>query len=190
MKKILIAGVLCGLVAFLWSCFAHLLLPTASTGVRSLPNEDAVVAAMKQSIHEPGLYFFPGMDMSRKLTPEEEKAWAAKYAAGPIGILVYNPAGDTPMSPRQLLVELLSDLLAGLVLAWVLSLAAPSVGLRTAAGGLIGLFVWLCASVSYWNWYGFPGAYILSEAIDHVIGWLLAGLVVGLLLRPKAAAAT
>jgi hypothetical protein len=71
MKKILIAGILGGIVAFLWSSFAHMVLPTGDMGVRSLPGEDAIVAAMKQSIHEPGLYFFPGMDMSRKLTPEE-----------------------------------------------------------------------------------------------------------------------
>lgn len=189
MKKILIAGILGGVVAFVWSSFAHMVLPTGTMGIRSLPNEEAVMTAMKQSIPEPGFYYFPGMDMSRKLTPEEEKAWAAKYAAGPVGILVYNPAGGAPMSPRQLLTELASVLLAGLVLAWVLSLAPVSVCRGGAAGALIGLFAWLSLSVSMWNWFDFPGAYLLSEAIDQVIGWLLAGLVMALLLRPKPAAA-
>lgn len=190
MKKILIAGILGAVVAFVWSSFAHMALPTGDMGIRSLPNEDAVVAAMKQSIPERGFYYFPGMDVSHKLTPEEEKAWTAKYAAGPIGILVYNPAGDTPMSPRMLVIELLSDVLAGLVLAWVLSLSAFSVGRGAVTVGLLGLFAWLSLSVSMWNWFGFPEAYLLTEAIDQVVGWGLAGLVMALVLRPRAAAAS
>jgi hypothetical protein len=188
MKKILIAGILGGIVAFLWSSVAHMVLPTGTMGIQSLPNEEAVTTAMKQAIPEPGFYYFPGMDMSRQLTPEEEKAWAAKYAAGPVGILVYHPVGGTPMSARMLLVELLSDVLAGLVLAWVLSLAALSIGKRAAAGALLGLFAWLSLSVSMWNWFGFPDAYLVSEGLDQVIGWLLAALVMGLLLRPKPVA--
>ncbi len=190
MKKILIAGILGAVVAFVWSTFAHMVLPTGDMGIRSLPNEDAVVAAMKQSIPEAGFYYFPGMDMSRKLTPDEEKAWAAKYAAGPIGILVYNPAGDTPMSPRMLLVELLSQLLAALLIAWVLSQTAVTLGRGAVTAALLGLFAWLSLSVSMWNWFGFPGAYLVTEAIDQVVGWGLAGLVMALVLRPRAAAAT
>jgi hypothetical protein len=128
------------------------------------------------------------MDMSRKLTPEEEKAWTAKHVAGPIGIVIYNPAGAEPMSPRMLLIELLSDVMAGFALAWVLSLTAISVCRGAAAGGLLGLFAWLSLSVSLWNWFEFPGAYILSDAIDQVAGWLLAGLVMALVMRPKSAA--
>jgi len=39
---------------------------------------------------ERALYIFPGMDMA-KATEEEQKAGQAKYAAGPAGVIVFNP---------------------------------------------------------------------------------------------------
>src|SRR5215467_8179693 len=99
--RILIAGILGGIVMFFWSFVAHQYLGVGEAGVKQLPNEASVVAAMKVNISEPGLYFIPGMDMSRKLTDEEMAAWTSKYEVGPTAILIYNPTGETPASPRQ-----------------------------------------------------------------------------------------
>jgi len=43
------------------------------------PKEDAVLAALKSNVREPGLHFFPGMDMTKKPTDAEDAAWTAKY---------------------------------------------------------------------------------------------------------------
>ena len=39
-------------------------------------------------------------------------------------------------------------------------------------------------SVPYWNWYEFPLEFTLAEAIDSVVGWLLAGFVIAAIVRP------
>jgi len=41
----------------------------------------------------------------------------------------------------------------------------------------------IATNVSYWNWYGFPGVYTASYMLTQVIGFLLVGIVAGLMLR-------
>lgn len=189
MKKILLAGVVGGLVMFIWGAIAHTVLPIGSMGLKILPNEDAVLGPMKQAVPESGLYFFPGMDMSRKPTEAEQHAWEAKYEAGPTGLLLYTAHGSKPMSPRQLLAELVTDVFSALILALVFSrMAAVSAWCRAMAGALLGLFAWLSLSTSYWIWYGFPAAFIVGEGLDQTIGWFLAGAVQGWLLKSRTAA--
>ena len=187
MKRILIAGVLGGVAMFMWGAFCHMVLPISSMAIKSLPNETAIVPLLQRDIKEPGLYFFPGMDMSATLTEEQQREWEARYIAGPIGILVYQPTGYPPLSARLLLTELISDILAAFIVAWLLSLIGVNLARGLIIGGALGLFAWLTLSVSYWNWYGFPKVYILGEAVDQIIGWALAGLVIALIVRRRVA---
>ena len=71
---------------------------TGTMGLRMLNDkETAVLAALNENVQQPGLYFFPGMDMSQHMTKEAEAAWTAKYKAGPSGLLLVQPKGGDPM---------------------------------------------------------------------------------------------
>jgi hypothetical protein len=70
MKRLLIGGIVGGLILFVWSAFSHIVLPIGAMGLRSLPNENVVMPVMKDAIREPGLYMFPGMDLTRTLTSD------------------------------------------------------------------------------------------------------------------------
>ena len=60
---------------------------TAALGLSMLnEKEDAVLAELRGHDLSPGLYFFPGMDMSKSMTKEQEAAWTAKFKAGPSGL--------------------------------------------------------------------------------------------------------
>jgi hypothetical protein len=190
MGRIILAAVLGGIMVFLWGAVSHMLLPTGMMGIQSLPNEEAVLPALKGSVTQPGLYFFPGMDMSRKPTAEEQAAWNAKYSAGPTGILVLAPVGVKPLAPALLIIELLTNIAAAFVLAWILARMLPSVATGGHIGALFGLFAWLSLSLSYWNWYKFPTPFIAAEAIDQIVGWLLGGLVIGFILRRRGVVVT
>jgi hypothetical protein len=89
------------------------------------------------------------------------------------------------MSPRQLGMELLSNILAALAGAIILSYVVGSYGRRVFIVALLGLIAWLSINVSYWNWYGFPGAFIAAEGIDQVVGWLLSGLAMAKIVKPS-----
>ena len=183
--RILVAAIAGGLVMFVWSAVAHLFLGVGEAGIKSIPNEAPVVAALKANISEPGLYFVPGMDMSRRPTDEEMALWTAKYQAGPDAIIVYTPVGDTPMSARQLGVEFISNVLAALAGAFILSWSVPSFGKRVILATLIGLAAWLSINVSYWEWYHFPGTFVGSELLEQGVGWFLSGFAMACVLKGR-----
>jgi hypothetical protein len=145
--------------------------------------EPAVLAALKGAMSERAIYFFPGMDTSRPMNEAEQKAWTARYEAGPGGIVAFNPrpgerASGGSLFRIQLATELLTNVLAALVAAFVVlhlpaALGQPKRVLLTAS---LGLLVSLDVDASYWNWYGFPTRYFLAQVVDHTVGWLLAGL--------------
>ena len=178
MKKMVLAALLGGLVVFLWGALAHTVLPLGQAGLSTLPNEEKTLEALSQSVPESGLYFFPGLDMSREHSPEEEEAWQARYRSGPIGLLMFRVHGEDVLPLKNLLLELLTNILAAALAAvLVLWLAAPYFQ-RVTVVTLLGLFSWISLSLSYWIWYGFPTAYILSEGVTELVGWFLGGLVI------------
>ena len=184
MKKIILAGFLGGIVVFIWSAISHMVLPIGGMGLKTIPStEDAVLSAMKSNIQQPGLYFMPGYDMSRKPTEAEWAALMAKSEAGPTAFLVYHPTGQKMMTPGQLMSEALFNILGGIIAAFIISTTAASLMSRGVMVMLMGLFAWLSISASYWNWYRFPGAFIIGEGLDQVIGWLLGGLVIAWILQ-------
>jgi hypothetical protein len=146
-------------------------------GFTPLPNEDALVAQMRQSIPESGLYFFPGVDWSAKPTPAESAAWEAKFRAGN-GLVLFHPSSGAPVSARKLSVQFLGDLLASLLAAWLVSWLPKSFWRRAGAVGLMGAFGCLGVSALYWNWYGFTDAFFAAHCLDKVVGWLLAGAAI------------
>ncbi len=185
MKKTLIAGILGGLVAFVWSAVIHMLPATGQLGLSMMNEpEPAVLAILKSNLSQPGLYFFPGMDLTKARTKEQEDAWTAKYKAGPSGLLLYHPNGAEPMEPKQLVIEFFSTVLCGLIAAFMLAATVGSLACRATMVAMLGLFGWLAISVSQWNWYGFPFSFIALDAIDQVIGWLLAGFLMAKIIRP------
>jgi hypothetical protein len=182
--KVLIGGLVAGIVVFVWGAVSHMALPIGTMGVRQIPGEEKVVASLKDSIREPGFYFFPGREMSKAMTASEMEAYSAKVTQGPSGVLVIHPEGSENMSPRQLLTELGSSVVAALLAALVLTQVRSGYLGRVLIVTAMGLFGFVSVLVSYWNWYGFPTDFTIGAALDEVIGWLLAGLVLAAIIRP------
>jgi hypothetical protein len=78
----------------------------------------------------------------------------------------------------------ISNILAAAVAALVAQLLAGGYWKRVLALSALGLFAWLSVNVSYWNWYGFPPAYVLAEGLDTLVGAFLSGLVIAKILPP------
>jgi hypothetical protein len=186
MGRRVLAAIAGGVVVFVWSALSHMALGLGTAGISTIPNEERVAQAIRGAITEPGLYFLPGFDTSHKMTAAEEKAWTEKYRRGPSGILVLQPGGRDPMMPEQLVVELVADILAAGVAAFILGAIGGSFLARAMAVGLLGVFEWLDINVSYWNWYKFPTVFTVASLVEQLIGWTLAGLVMALILRPRS----
>ena len=98
MKRILLAGLLGGIAMFVWSSVAHLVLPLGQAGIKDIPNEQAVLVALRSALGEgSGLYFFPGMGLGTDAASQQKQAamqqYEQKLAANPSGLLIYHPPG-------------------------------------------------------------------------------------------------
>lgn len=181
------AGVFCGFVVFVCSFITHIALPLGSMGVSVIPQdkEAAIIQVMKSSLDKPGLYFFPGVDMGKAASEEDMKAWTERIKAGPNGILIYNPTGQDPMSPTQMLRQFIFMLIGGLIVAFIISQMTSSIFMKAFCSALMGVFAWLAISLPEWNWYSFPIDYVIGVGIDRVICWFMGGLMAAFILRPR-----
>jgi len=192
--KILFTGVLGGLVMFIWTSIAHMALPLGEAGIREIPNESAVLSAMQSNIGEQtGLYIFPGPGVGKNATRQEKneamKRMSEKMAANPSGILMYHAAGRPFAFGKWLGIEFGPELLEAILVVFLLAQTrivsfAGRVGFVLVAGILAAI----TTNVSYWNWYGFPGAYTASYVLTQIVGFFLVGVVAALVL-PKGAPA-
>ena len=185
MVRIVLAAILGGLLMFVWSAFAHMVLPFERAALKPIPNEPAVLSALGGNLVEPGMYFFPWIDTGAQPSADQQRAWQQKLASGPSGLLVYKPAGGEAMSPRQLVTEFLSNALAALFGALILVQLAGGFGKRVLSMAAIGIAAWLSISFSQWTWYGFSTPFLIGDLADQLGGWLLAGIGMASLIRPR-----
>jgi hypothetical protein len=185
MKKVLLPGILGGLLVFLWSFIAHMVLPIGTMGVSSAPlqNEEAVLTAMKSNFPESGLYLMPWMDMNQNASAEQSKAQETRYRTGPVAFLVYHATGIAPISAGQLIRQLLFQITGGLIAAFVVSMTMASLGMRAFVVMLFGIFSWVTVNLPHWNWYRFPMAFTIGAGLDAVIGWLIGGFLIAWMVQ-------
>ena len=187
--RIILAGFLGGIAMFIWTSLAHMALPLGEAGVRELPNESAVLSALRTNLGEKrGLYVFPGPGLGPNATRAEKseamKHMNEKLAANPSGFLIYHPAGRSLRMGRLLGTEFATELLESILV--VLLLAQTRI--TTFAGRLsfvttAGILAALATNVSYWNWYGFPKRYTAAYMFIQVVGFFLIGIVAAFMLR-------
>jgi hypothetical protein len=189
MKRIVLAGILGGVTLFVWVFVAHELLGLGEVGVKEIPNEAAVLTAMQVGIPDTGFYIFPGMGIGPKPTMEQRNAampdYMKKYEKSGHGILIYHPPSG-PFSFGVLLGrEFALNVLQALLAAWLLSCAAAGrmYAGRVAFVAVAGVLAALSTNVEYWNWYEFPGNYIAAYMTTQISGFILAGLVIGGLVK-------
>jgi uncharacterized membrane protein YkgB len=189
--KILLAGILGGVVMFIWTSIAHMALPLGEAGLREIPNESAVLGAMQNNIGEQtGLYIFPGPGIGKNATRQEKneamKHMGEKMATNPSGILMYHAPGRPFTFGKWLGIEFGTELLEAILVVFLLAQThiasfAGRVGFVLAAGILAAI----ATNVSYWNWYGFPCVYTTGYMFIQIIGFLCVGIVAALVLRKR-----
>src|SRR5438067_8511093 len=135
--RILLAGLLGGVVMFIWNFVAHDLLPLGEMGVRIMTNEDAVTGALQTNLGDTsGLYFFPSGGLTPGATGEQKKAAMKKaeeqMAAGAAGGLIYRPKRIFNF-PKRLGIEFVTEVIESLLAVFLLA----QTGIR-GFGGKVG----------------------------------------------------
>ena len=191
MKRIVLAGILGGLTIFVWTFVAHQFLGLGEMGVGEIPNEAAVLNAMREAIPEAGFYIFPGVGLGPKSTMEQRKAampeYMKKYEQSPHGVLVYHPASGPFNFGVALGREFALNVLQALLAAWLVSCAASGQGYSARVGIVVvaGVLAAISTNVEYWNWYAFPGNYVAGYMTTQIVGFVLAGFVIAGLVKSE-----
>jgi hypothetical protein len=191
-KRILLAGILGGVAMFIWASLAHMVLPLGQTGIKEIPNEALVLSAMHSSLGEKsGLYMFPKMELGANPTLEQQHAamehYGEKLAANPSGLLIYHPPGAKALTTGQLVTEFLTEVIEALIVVFLLAQTRlTSFGSRVGFVTLAGLLAAIATSISYWNWYGFPGSYTAAYMTIEIVGYLVVGIVAALIFKKSA----
>ena len=141
-----------------------------------------------------GTYFLPNIPNLPPGANKEEKDAAEKAAMEKSGkgpsMFAFVRVGEFGSWFPRLIGEFVSDILAVLLLGWLgLKTGVMQFRHRVVAAVCVGVIVILSVTVSQANWYDAGMGFVLAETTDQVVGWLVAGLVMGKVLpssRPAA----
>jgi hypothetical protein len=177
MKKLLLAGVVGGLLMFVWSAVAWMALPLHTSTILSMAKEDSVIAVMKIGMDRKSVYMFPARPASGDQAALD--LWKRKFAQGPVGMVVYNPAGGSDLMLGEMGIGLLDSMLTALLAAWLLSRSTAAKSgyfTRVMFCGTLGLFICLAVHVMNWNWLMYPVNYTTGWIADSLIAWVIGGI--------------
>lgn len=189
MKHTLLGGLVGGVILFIWSFLAWVILPLHEPTLHSIKNEDAVRTALQSTLDTKAVYVFPH-GPENKTDQAGMTAWEQKMKQGPTGMIIYDPQGSDPMMTNQMLPGFLINVLTGILIAWFLkrstALASPYLA-RVAYCGMFGIFISAVSHLSAWNWMGFPGDYTTAMIVDSLISMVLAGMGIAAIVKTRNA---
>lgn len=170
---ILVAGV----ATFLVSSLAWTVMPHHRKDWRALPNEDAVLEAIRGSAPPPGQYAVPYFDPKLR----DDPAMKERIARGPNGYFTIIPSGSPAMGPmmaKSLVYNIVVSLLVGYVAWHALGAGADYLNVFRIAGATA-IMAYLLASVPESIWFGRPWRALGMQAIDAVAYGLVTAGVFG-----------
>lgn len=175
--RVLVAGLLGGIVIFIWGVAAHMALGLGNVGIHQPADENTVLATLHEGLGEQaGIYMLPSFDPQHMNDPYKVRAYEQKAIRSPYAWVVYLPQGDDMLQMRQQIArQWASDTLGALALAFVMGWIGLGFRRRLAIAAAAAVFAWLSTMVPYWNWYRFPLDFTLAALAEQLIGWLLAG---------------
>ena len=188
--RIILAGIVGGVVMFAWNFVAHDLLPLGEMGVKVMANEDAVTSALQTNLDDtPGFYIFPSGGLTPGATREQKQASMKKaeeqMASGAGGVLIYRPKRVFNF-PKRLIEQFATDLAEALLAVFLLAQTRIN-GFGGKVGFVLtaGILAAITTNVPYANWYGFPKDFTLGQMVTQAIGFLLVGILAALLIRNR-----
>ena len=167
--------VLSAVLVFLVSSIIHMVLKYHNRDYRRLPEEDAVLAAMRAGNPAAGQYVFPYCaDMKEMQSPEMQR----KYVQGPVGVLNLRRPGVPSMGPSLLQWFLFSLLVSFFVAYLAAHTVAPGAHYLDVfrVVGVAGFLAYAAGQIPAAIWMGKPWSVAAKEVLDGLIyGLVTAG---------------
>ena len=174
MKNYVLAVVFAGIVLFVWGFISWAVLPWHNAVANKFNNEAVVAEVLKANAVKAGIYYLPFAEEDHR--PGETAAF--------VNVL---PDGFDMNMGKLMGFALAGQFIAALLVVLLLNQTSGLDYCRRAGFvALVGLAIGFISHFPYWNWFGFSTGYVLVIIADTLIGWILAGLVIGKFIIGKA----
>jgi hypothetical protein len=176
-KKIVVAGLLAGVVMIGWTLVVNGVLRfRVALDMNQMPNEREVYRLLETSIPEPGRYVCNPEPTDSGFPPDE-----------PVFSVLYGGVGHEAAGMTTLL-QLLLAFIVPVLATWLLSLCSPRVlssyGRKVAFFAAIGLLIGLTSHLTEFGIGGYPLTSALVLFAHEIALWTAMGLVVAWRLKP------
>ncbi len=186
MHKVLFGGIIGGVVAFVWMFVSWTLLPWHHDAVESFKNEEQVAKVIDANTSKSGVYVIPQMPGVDEVSKEVKDSHVAAMQKGPFIFMQVKKEGKDPTSFTTFLIAFATLFVGASLLSYLLmQMRGTGYFNRLFCSLLFGLSVGVLGIVPEWNWFALGGAYTLVMIGDHVVTWLLAGVVLAGFIKPK-----
>ena len=182
-NRLVLSTLLGGIVLFVWSAIAWMVIPWPGDPLRSFTNEEAVLQTITANAPRSGNYLLPN-EPKRAPGMTDEQYKATKQAAmdrmtrGP---MIFTAVRLEPMGSmtKLMVIQFLTQLLLALIASFLLmQTTRRSYGRRVVFVAVFGVVIFLGGKMDEWIWWSFSNSYLLMEFGAIVIGWILAALVI------------
>ncbi len=187
MARIGIAGLVGGIVYFVWGMLVWMVIPLHMPTISGLPDEARLTEVLKAQGLESGVYVAPWSDNEADWE-DPESAFTKNHVSGPLYSVFYHRDGLPPMDPKVMVGGLVINILAACLAAGLLYCALPLGGGFLGRVGFVtglGVFVAIVAHLGYWNWMHFATDWTLGFVLDTILGWALAGLAIAAIIKAR-----
>jgi len=186
LKQIIVGGIVGGIALFAWGFVSWAAMDWHHNTVRSHEGIEAVVENIDEHLPETGVYYFPPMTFEKD-DGEAMEAWMELHRTEPHGMIFYNATPGEPMPPSRLLRGFLTDIIASMMATILLIMALPNLPSywgRVFYVMALGVFAVMSVHLVNGVFHDMPVSWTVGVGLDLTASWLIAGLVLGAIVRP------
>jgi hypothetical protein len=188
--RLLIGAFVAAIVMFVWGWVFWALL-AVKLGEMQQADKEVIDAMIKHTPElESGEYFYP-MPPGPGASEDDTKNFVQKHNEGPLVEISYQKGGTDPMDPLYFAIGFAYFVALGVIAGFLLIMALKSLPTYLGRVGfvmLLGIFATAAIDVASVVWFHHPWRFAATLAIYHASTWLLAGLVLGAIIRPPRTA--
>lgn len=191
--RVLLGTVISAVALALWSVLFWVVLAGPGGGVRAVPDEAGLMQTLQAQLPRSGTYYVPMPPQPQPGVPRDPalQSFRQREISGPIALIQFNRRGVDPFSTMAYLRLAAQTLAASLIAALLLRAALPVLeGFVQRVGFVfaLGVFAAVAVRLSEPLWWHLPWPYYLHGAVYDAGSWLVAGVVLGAIVkRPRGA---
>jgi len=167
MTQLIKAAALGGLTVYLWGMISWMVLPWHNHVIQPFNHDADVATVLDFATPSSGVFVIPSPQTMKNPTP------------GPMVFASISKSGHRPMA-QAVGMGLITQILGALLAAWLLSKTQGlSYKQKVLFVSVFGVAAGWLGAMPYFIWWSFPAGYTAVMLADSLIGWALAGFVIG-----------